>query len=82
MLYVMCILPECVLMSAGPLCAGMGGKKKKKMMYLTTKNAGKHRLLASALKDEHAHILCCCCCDHVQRVCVTGFTCVRVSSKV
>lgn len=36
----MCILPECVLMSAGSLCAGMGGKKKKKMMYLTTKNAG------------------------------------------
>lgn len=33
-------LPGCVLMSAGPLCAGMGGKKKKRMMYLTTKNAG------------------------------------------
>ncbi|KAA0725545.1 MAGUK p55 subfamily member 2 [Triplophysa tibetana] len=30
---------EPVLMSAGPLCAGLGGKKKKKMMYLTTKNA-------------------------------------------
>ncbi|KAL7857425.1 hypothetical protein SRHO_G00163240 [Serrasalmus rhombeus] len=27
------------LSTAGPLCAGMGGKKKKKMMYLTTKNA-------------------------------------------
>ncbi|KAI4896486.1 hypothetical protein NFI96_018652 [Prochilodus magdalenae] len=27
------------LTTAGPLCAGMGGKKKKKMMYLTTKNA-------------------------------------------
>uniref|UniRef100_A0AAR2JSN9 Membrane protein, palmitoylated 2b (MAGUK p55 subfamily member 2) n=1 Tax=Pygocentrus nattereri TaxID=42514 RepID=A0AAR2JSN9_PYGNA len=27
------------LNTAGPLCAGMGGKKKKKMMYLTTKNA-------------------------------------------
>lgn len=36
-----CMLPDCVLMSAGPLCAGMGGKKKKRMMYLTTKNAGK-----------------------------------------
>lgn len=35
-----CVLPGCVLMSAGPLCAGMGGKKKKRMMYLTTKNAG------------------------------------------
>lgn len=35
------VLPGCVLMSAGPLCAGIGGKKKKKMMYLTTKNAGK-----------------------------------------
>ncbi|KAI2658701.1 MAGUK p55 subfamily member 2 [Labeo rohita] len=33
------VLPGCVLMSAGPLCAGIGGKKKKKMMYLTTKNA-------------------------------------------
>uniref|UniRef100_A0A8C7PC11 MAGUK p55 scaffold protein 2b n=1 Tax=Oncorhynchus mykiss TaxID=8022 RepID=A0A8C7PC11_ONCMY len=27
------------LVTAGPLCSGMGGKKKKKMMYLTTKNA-------------------------------------------
>lgn len=84
MLYVMCILPECVLMSAGPLCAGMGGKKKKKMMYLTTKNAGKHRLLASALKDEHAHILCCCCCDHccLFNEFVSLVSVVSVSSKV
>ncbi|KAK2866122.1 hypothetical protein Q7C36_002178 [Tachysurus vachellii] len=35
------------LSTAGPLCAGMGGKKKKRMMYLTTKNAefDRHELL-------------------------------------
>ncbi|XP_034165303.1 MAGUK p55 subfamily member 2b isoform X1 [Pangasianodon hypophthalmus] len=35
------------LNTAGPLCAGMGGKKKKRMMYLTTKNAefDRHELL-------------------------------------
>lgn len=61
-----CLLPGCVLMSAGALCAGMGGKKKKKMMYLTTKNAGKDDCsICPVQRMRMCHTLdlgCACCC--------------------
>lgn len=57
------ILPGCVLMSAGPLCAGIGGKKKKKMMYLTTKNAGKDGCCpVRRMRMCRTLVLCCDCC--------------------